>query len=140
MGLKRSRGSHFRAIPNATQTIAAATTFTKLNYNTETIDFRGEYDPTTSRFTAGSSGVYHFAASLFTAVTNRIIITLYVNGVEVFRGNDNLDTGSGTTRFLSVPIYLNVGDYVEVYGWSSVAGVALTNSGALMSFQGVKVG
>jgi hypothetical protein len=123
----------FRATATtSTQSIAHAT-FTKVNFPTEIRDTDNCYDPALSRFTAPVDGDYQLNATLRMTATNALvyIVSIYKNGAEVARGGQLLVTSgnSGTQHLvLAETVYLQAGDYVEVWGYMEGTSPVLNNS------------
>lgn len=119
-----NRISSFRAYQSTAQSLAA-TTFTKIAYQTEVFDNLGEYDNTTYRFTAKDVGIYSISGSVGWAAGvdgNRLIVSIYLNGTETKRlfdfmmGGANNAVTSGSTI-----LKLAAGDYVEIFGYTANA-------------------
>jgi hypothetical protein len=102
------------------QAISADTT-TELVFNTERTDPRAEYDTSTGRFTAKSSGWYDFSYGI-SVVIGATPPTLAYGLVQKNGTGDQLSisyrsdlTASKNTNFIgSGTIYLNAGDYLSV--------------------------
>lgn len=99
--------------------------FNKIAFSTELNDYRSEYDPTTSKFTAGQSGVYLIKACvrLTSPSSQQRSMGVYVNGVYSQRlgngSNGAIVDGFAPVKLLSgdtVEIYLNTPDNVTVEG------------------------
>lgn len=109
-------GPAFSAYPSGNQSITAST-FTKVQYNTEEFDTNSNYDSATNyRFTPTVAGYYSFTAaiSVGTSVT-RAIISFYKNGsaFKQFDMNYAVNNYGGAAL-----IYLNGStDYVELYAY-----------------------
>jgi hypothetical protein len=138
--------SAFRATAPGTQALAASAV-TKLTYNTEEYDIQSEFDTTLSRFTAKAQGVYMISCCMrvgntTSAVGPQMFITLYKNGAEYTRMQNFVNgalSGSAFQAHGCAVVKLNANDYVEVYGYSTVALTVQNNVGASF-FSGVKVG
>jgi hypothetical protein len=128
----------FSAYNSTNQTISAAT-WTKLTYDTETIDTAGNF--ASSRFTPTTSGYYQINATIdidSTNATPALYCALYKNGTiyqgffAIF-GIQELQTGGSSL------VYLNgSSDYVELYGRVSV-GTGTIYGGASLNFSGVGI-
>jgi hypothetical protein len=126
--------STISAYQSSAQTLSAGAT-TKLVFQTKSWDSLTEYDNTTNyRFTAKHNGVYLVNASMYLsnpASNNAYSLSAYKNGGQY----SVLDVGvsiSGATanRYAngSVQIQLNAGDYVEIYGYSTLANTLVAGS------------
>ena len=99
------------------QTIAAST-LTKVEFDTEGYDYQSEYDSSVNyRFTAKIAGVYAVSTMILFGSMDanaRVYCGIYVNDALAFRGVDtsSSDTTTGTSANASVA--LAVGDYVEI--------------------------
>ena len=106
----------FSAYPSGNQSITAST-WTKLQYNTEEFDTNSNYDNATNyRFTPTVAGYYSFTAGAISLnVVSRVILAFYKNGT-IFKAFDiayALNSLSGASL-----IYLNGStDYVELYAY-----------------------
>ena len=98
----------------------SATTFTKVQFNTEDFDVDNEFDTTTYRFTPTVAGYYQLNASAAVAsYVTQMQLAFYKNGA-VDKNCVNV-TGGGQVPASGL-IYLNGStDYVEVYVWLSGA-------------------
>jgi hypothetical protein len=127
-----STNSAFSATSSASQTMGAGS-IVKLIFGTEQFDTQAEYDPTLGRFTAKEAGIYFFSACmrLNTTTATQIFLAFYKNGVADTRVQQFMNgAGSPTaTTNTAAPaqahgnniMKLNAGDYIEVYGYSSLA-------------------
>lgn len=123
----------FAAIVASGQSISA-TTYTKANYATEEYDTCGNYDTTTSKFTAPITGIYTFSAGIAntgTSVTGRT--TFAVNGTQN-RQSAFISTAGYYNNNLTSDMKLTAGDTVEVQVYF-VSGVT-TSTGAACFFTG----
>lgn len=113
-----------QSIPNATNT--------KLQYNVENYDTLNEYDPTTNfRFTAASDKYISVAAEVdCDGASNTIELWIYKNGSQFKRSYAYSGaTSSGMT--FSLDMFLNSGDYVEIYFVQNSGGTINVNAGNL---------
>jgi len=115
-----NKRSYVIANSNGTQTIAASNVWTKVLLETEGIDQLGEYNPTTSRFTAQQAGIYVVSAALcFNVIgaNTECSLALYRNG-SVWAYIDErqfvLDTFQQSARGCVV-VHMAAGDYLELY-------------------------
>lgn len=100
----------------------AAAAFTKMPLDTQDFDPNSNYDRTTNyRYTAPVSGYYYLGGEMnYNAVIGNSLVTIYKNGVEHTRGNQNTVVNNlGTT--VSAVIYLSAGDYVELWYYTQTA-------------------
>ena len=116
----RIMGPSFEATTSVVQTVPVNTT-AKLQYNVEIADPYGCYDAATYRFTPSIPGFYHVSAQAYGAanVSNRFNIVIYKTGAIYISGTRYPGSISGTFDLVSTvdaPVYLAVGDYVEIYG------------------------
>lgn len=125
----------FRATASGSTTIAASSTPTKLAYNTVITDSHGAFDTTNNRFTAPVAGWYRFSASmrydsLAWTQASRLDMRLYKNGSNLSYLDSYLISYTGTyypgAITGSTQIYLNAGDYVEVFLINPEAGTRAT--------------
>lgn len=143
------------ATKNAAQTFAYRlqgdpATPLKVSYGTEVTDTAGRYDPTTSRYTADQAGWYWVAASLrldtLSFDGSTVIGTelkIHVNGTPVIVSETVLESLGGRTDHVFGSIFLNSGDYVEIFFDGSLATgeltAQLTNDGIKSRFQCWKI-
>jgi hypothetical protein len=114
-------GPAFRAYMANAQTISA-TTFTKLNFNTEVFDTNNNYDTVNNRFTPTVAGYYQISAATYFSATAQLYI--YKNGSTNITGAYINASG----HFVSGFVYLNgTTDYIEIFYFGS-AGVTTTNN------------
>jgi len=128
----------FSAYLASGQTITAST-FTKVQINTEEFDTNSNYDNATNyRFTPTVAGYYQVNGSIrYDASTTptRCIVSIYKNGAEFKRGND---LGNNSTEaIVSTLVYFNGStDYIELWAYiSAVTAVIGTAGQALVYFQ-----
>lgn len=111
--------------------------FAKLQCATELYDTNSNYDAVTNfRYTAPVDGFYNFFARVSTnAALADIILSLYKNGAEILRGNDQ--RGASSVKGVSVAgdLQLTATDYVEAYVYGS-ATTALDVSQAYFNYFG----
>ncbi len=97
-----------------------ASTFTKVQFNSEAFDIRSEYDNTTNfRWTCQIPGIYSVKAQArFNAITagKQVQFPLRKNGSDFAYSQVNA-TGSDQTVFVDSNIQCAVGDYVEAFFW-----------------------
>ncbi|MHA1225117.1 MAG: hypothetical protein ACTSR2_01025 [Candidatus Hodarchaeales archaeon] len=112
-----SRARAYRASSN--QSISDST-WTKVQLNAESYDKRGEFDVVNHRFTAKRAGYYLVTAALELSSVGQItkvVIAFYKNGSSVSQVSfgENLGHGGGASH--SDIIYLDAGDYLELWVW-----------------------
>lgn len=109
----------------ARRTTAANTgngAFAKISFQTEDFDTNGDYDATTNyRYTAPVDGFYYFSAMMNVSSNVATIITLYKNGTEIRRGNQQSASAAFASE-VSDLIQLTAGQYVEVYAYGGSTG------------------
>jgi hypothetical protein len=116
--------------------------FGQISFTTELYDTGADYDTGTSTFTAPLTGYYMFNAHISTSATStRFICSLFVDGVEAFRGQDvaNANSAANTSSQVSSLIYLTAGQAVTVYGFGNTA-KALTTTAHTVYFNGFYIG
>jgi hypothetical protein len=114
----------FLAYNNANQNIVAQTGPQKVNFQLELFDNSGNWDNSTSTFTAGEDGGYQFKVQFnytvvgFTSANDArtLNIRIYKNGSEEEVGSFNLQgSTSGLLNYTSTVINLDAADTVEIY-------------------------
>ncbi|WP_339267385.1 hypothetical protein [Paenibacillus sp. FSL R5-0470] len=110
---------HARVVLSSNQNLTAGI-WTKMAFSHEIVDQMGNYDTVNNRFTASTAGLYEInVATLFT--TGGLICELYIfangNGLRPldYKYQNAYPTGCGGDS----TIYLNAGDYVEIFARSS---------------------
>ena len=133
----------------------ATTTWTKLNFTSESFDTNSAYDATNSKFTCPTNhaGKYIMGFNVRTdGATNqlRIIAGLKINGLyalytEVIDDNNSQATAMGLQ--VSAVVELAVNDYVEAYCYQNSGGsltqqanIASQDPGGDQRFWGYKLG
>lgn len=111
---------------------------TKIQFQTESWDFSGNYDNATNyRFTAPVDGWYSFKASIQVPGSGLAAGTLQlyflVNGTDGYNNQGSYTVSGGSQNVsTSADIYLAAGDYVEVYAFqnrgSATAGFGSNNT------------
>ena len=122
---------------------SAASTFTKITYDTEDFDTNSNF--ASSRFTPTVAGYYQFNVSIafggLVVVGAFSFVTLYKNGSRFLDGNLAAQI-SGITTFNSVSgiIYLNGStDYVEVYGYQNAGTQNIGSGQSSVKFTGAMI-
>ncbi|MEC0228069.1 DUF1565 domain-containing protein [Paenibacillus alba] len=132
--------SYFRAVPSVVTPVNSGV-WTKVAFGTEGADNIGEYDPVLSRFTAKANGIYNLnAALMITAALNCYTqISFYANGVAGYARVLN-QTGAESTLGITENMYMNAGDYIEVYVFQNSGVTRNTDaSGAVSRFIGTRI-
>ena len=129
----------FRAYQSTAQAVAA-TTFTKVLFQTENYDTGGNF--ASSTFTAPTAGVYMFACSIHAALADgeRAVAVFHVNGAphtRVFDFSAGFATNGSATG--SALIKLAAADTVDVYVYYSVAEDTVIGT-ELTHFSGIRIG
>ena len=106
----------FRVYRNGNQTISA-NTWTKVIYDTESLDNTSSYDHATNyRFTPQVEGWYYFSYGISSNGSTSSYVALYKNGSNVQSGDGSSSGATIFGRTGSGLVYLNGStDYVEVY-------------------------
>ena len=128
----------FRGRFTAAQNITAG--FGKILFAVEDYDYGSNY--ASSRFTAPKDGLYNFSSRFHVngGGGSTLIITLYKNGTEIARGQDNrFSFNAGTSVSVNTDIELLATDYVEIFG-SASGTIALDASATTNYFTGRLVG
>ena len=119
--LPEGGGPAFIASMSANQSVNSVTQ-TKLQFDTESKDTDGCYDPTTNyRFTPTTEGYYHISAGVTGPLGGGIMnMSLFKNGsLYVAQGGRAITTATFGLS-LSAVIYMNGStDYLEVYGYQN---------------------
>lgn len=115
-----------------------ATTFTKLSCESIAFNVGNCYSNTSDigRFTAPTKGLYLFGASINANGSSSTIVSLYVNGAAA---QSRLNWGTNGQISGSRSLFMNAGEYVEAYGYSSIANniaSGANNSGHITDFWG----
>lgn len=121
---------------SATQTLTASGTAYAVSYDSSAVDSYGGHSNSTnnSRYTAIVAGWYMVAGSVFFAPSTSGTYRkaqIYVNGAKIaYAASEVPQVNSGTqgTGLAIAPtiVYLNPGDYVEIYASCDVAGLGIT--------------
>jgi hypothetical protein len=117
----------FSAYINVAQSISA-TTYTKIQFDTEHFDTNSNYDTTTYRFTPTVAGYYQINFGFKTSVAQtRTILVVYKNGAQE-RGVVDLQSATGGCA-MSCLLYMNGStDYIEPYAFLASAANSATGS------------
>jgi hypothetical protein len=108
-------GYAFEAYANAATTLTASL-WTKVNFAIENLHLIG-YDTANSKFVCPSAGLYHFDSNVLidTTAGNRYSLGLRVNNVLKKNGDYLEAVRTVESRRVSCDIYLDFGDYVEIF-------------------------
>jgi hypothetical protein len=134
----------FSATRTSSQTFTTST-FTKLQFNTETFDTNSNYDPTTNyRFTPSVEGYYQINGnvSFEGATVGWAQIAIYKNGSSYVNGSGIINNNNiGGMVTVSTVVYLNGStDYVELYAWQNSGGdLGLQTADGRNTFSGAMV-
>ena len=90
----------------------------KVNFNTTVFDTNSEFNTSTSRFTATKVGYYEINAGIHTfnkSDAEYYGISVYKNGTEYQETSAHHYGDKLISRTINCLIYLNIGDYIEIY-------------------------
>ena len=124
----------FSAKGDAGQTISTST-FTKVTLGTENWDTNNNF--ASSRFTPTVAGYYQVNASINyagTALGGNVIIAIYKNGGEVYRGNRITSSAAGAETGIVGCVQLSMNgstDYIELYTFQNSGGNLTLFSGLM---------
>ncbi len=120
----------FSAYRGSSNQSITASTFTKVQLNTEEFDTASAFDSTTNyRFTPQVAGYYQISGhiELDGTAPTRLFSVIYKNGSAFKFGNDGVQTSAYKT-VVSALVYLNGStDYIELYGWANGTSPAFVN-------------
>ena len=87
-----------------------------INYDSETFDIGGNYDPSTKQFTAPVDGIYQFSFTYYAVNTSSARAALYKNGTTLIMrgGRAAYDTTVAGTSENTMICQLSANDTVEV--------------------------
>jgi hypothetical protein len=126
---------------SATSAALAPSVFTPVPWDTVV------FDPSSTLsagvFTAPIAGKYQFSASVGfenAVVGDRVLITLYKNGVEFARGQDDGAGGTGLSRIFSGLLNLAAGDTVSMQAFTTGTTEQIVGSPAVSYFSGSFMG
>jgi hypothetical protein len=130
-------GPAFSAYQSSAQTLNA-TTYTKLNFQTEEYDTNSNFDTSNSRFTPTVAGYYLCTGSFeITTTQATLVLQVYKNGAS--SKLLGYSAGIGNAVAGSAVIYMNGStDYLELYGYST-AGNGVNASSLATFFQATLV-
>ena len=128
-------GPAFSAYMSANQSLSA-TTFTKMQCNTEEFDTASCYDTSLYRFTPNVAGYYQVNGNIETVGAVGSLVSVYKNGSLSKRGV-NITVGAYTYgSVVSTLMYLNGStDYIELYAYAASSATLVGNSSQVSFFQ-----
>lgn len=135
--------SKYNAYQEESQSLSSVNEFNKIIYPIKAVDSLLEFF--NSRFTAKNEGVYFVTAALQINVFNppgRLVISIFVNGLEHTRGADVYTNTNGAALAVTTFLDLNVNDHVEifVYTTTQVEAYAIPAFGKMTNyFKGIKI-
>lgn len=130
---QKSNPYKFRARRTSAQSLGAST-FVKINFNTEDYDTNNNYDNATNyRYTVPVTGYYQINARISVGSNLQVLLALYLNGSIYQRGSHALGNGQYGANYSDL-VKLTAGDYIEIYGFSSNSGALETGTGSQAYF------
>lgn len=115
----------FYAYQTSAQTINS---FTKMTLDNISWDDNSNFSTVNNRYTAPVTGKYHFDGRVsITTSSLRLFTLLYINGTAFSRGTDVTASSAVQASNISADLKLTVGDFVELYAFTS-GSVAATPS------------
>lgn len=145
-GTMAINGPAFSASRTGGNKTITASTFTKVQLNTEEFDTNNCFDSTTNyRFTPTTAGYYQINGSInaesSTGTTSRCLASIYKNGSEFKRGSDiSIAAGGAFISVVSSLIYFNgTTDYVELYAFISASTAVVAGSATVTYLNGSMV-
>ena len=131
----------FLATRGSSDQSISASTWTKVQFNSEIFDTDNMYDPSTNyRFTPTVAGKYYIFVNLYTSTPNtHIYVSLY------FNGNSNLpvmavDGSQGGGAYIgNVLVFDGVDDYVEAYTYQGGSTGSVEDLSQASIFGGYKI-
>jgi microcystin-dependent protein len=110
-----------RAYRNAALNLAAAA-WTKVALDTASYDVSGNLlNLANGRMVAPTNGVYQINAEIGTGAGTDTLVSIWLNGAEVSRGDRNSNTGGIPEFHVSDALSLKTGDYIELYAYAGAA-------------------
>jgi len=128
----------FSAYMGSNQT-TVATTWTKLNMNTEEYDVGSNYDTTNYRFTAPVNGYYTFTVGVQLQGQAGVpfLVGFSKDGTtEYKRGQEIPNTTGNISLYGSMDCYLTAGEYIYPIYYSQSASKTLNGTAIYSRFQG----
>lgn len=119
----------------ASQSLTNAT-LTKITFDS-TIQSKGlVWDSVNSRVVCVSAGTYFGEASLQlgTSGVYTALVRILKNGVSIFEGRNYVPSGINAQPFVGFRVDLNVGDYLEVFGFQNSGGALGVANDAIATF------
>ena len=135
-GYKPATAPSFRATMSANQAIAAST-WTKITFDTEEFDTTSDYDSVTNyRFTPSVSGYYMINAKMQHTSSGSMLINFYKNGSSYAWTSYPVSSFGDNGSML---VYLNgSSDYIECFGYRTTTGTINSNP-ATTYFSGILI-
>ena len=128
-------GPAFSATMSANQSITAST-FTKVNFNTEEFDTNSNYDTTLYRFKPTVAGYYQISASVYPNTSGTAVICYAYKNGSVYKGAAN----SSHSAISTCLVYMNgSADYIEIYGYITGTSPVINGSSTVSYFQGALI-
>ena len=110
--------------------------FVQINLGTENYDYNSNF--ATNAYTAPVAGVYSFSGQVTIngAIASPVnsSSSIRVNGVEVCRGTNVINTASNTAVAINRDLLLAANDVVTLYGYQDSGGAEATLTGALYTW------
>ena len=120
----------------------SAATYTKIQFNAETVDTNNNFDPTTNyRFTPTIPGKYLLTAQvLYVSLgsTDTFAVQIRKNGVLLNVAQNQAPAASQTSQITSIVDANGTTDYFEIYGYRGGAGNVSFGSN-ITTFQGILI-
>ena len=131
----------FSAYRSTSSQSISASTWTKVQLNTEVFDTNSNFDSTTNyRFTPTVAGYYQFNASIlfsFTGTSTVTLVGIYKNGSIYIQNESTATQTNGPTVNTSALISMNgTTDYVEMWGYSGGTAAFFTLNAENTTFSG----
>ncbi len=135
----------FRAYRNADITSFTPSSYTKIQYDTETYDTNNNYDPSTNyRFTPTIAGYYDVRgivsvlSSAASSTNTQILLAIYKNGVSVTREGQYGPITSGNPVSITVKDLISMNgstDYLEIFlNQTPAVGTTTVNGGTINTY------
>lgn len=100
----------------------------RINFNTVVFDLNGEFNTGSNRFVAAKAGYYEINAGFHTdnqSNTQYYSIGIYKNNALYQQTSANHSNLGVVARTINCVVYLNIGDYVEIFAENYQSGVAV---------------
>jgi parallel beta-helix repeat protein len=132
--------SKVRAYQSTSQTLPSGT-LTKVNLQSENFDLLGEFDTSTSRFTAAYAGYRRVtgAVCILAMVDQKEFdIYIYKNGSYVTNAFIQASGTGGLAIQVCDTIYLDIGDYLELYAFQNSGADQSISASSLRTFLAIE--